>query len=198
MNDPRHRPGPTQPWPPAQPDQAQYPHAQHPQAQHPQAQHPQRPHHPHPQQQAFHAWPHGAPAAPRASHGLDDKTTGSLAHLCFFVFPIVGPLLLALSSTRGQPSRQMASQAAAMQIVSYVGMVVAYVVLIVAVGVLAHGMGGREVERLAPVLFSIPLGVSGLLWILGLWGSIVGAAAASRGVVWRVPLFGRLADAVLS
>ena len=142
-------------------------------------------------------WPGAAPRGSAGPLGLDDKATGALAHLCFFIVPVVGPVLIALMSPRGHASRQMASQAAAVQIASYVGIVVSYVSSMIAVGVLAHSMTGREVERLAPMLALLPLLVMGLAWLLGLWGSIAGASAANRGVVWRLPLLGRLAEAVL-
>lgn len=129
--------------------------------------------------------------------GLDEQTAGTVAHLCFFLFPVAGPLAIALTSARGTASRQMASQAAAVQIATYVGMFVSYVVMMIVMGVLMHAMRGDHLERLAMALFALPLLVLVVIWLLGLWGSVAGASAANRGVVWRMPLLGRAADAVL-
>lgn len=120
--------------------------------------------------------------------------TASVAHLSFFLMPIVVPLLLFVVSDGKPFVRRAAAQALGAQLASY-----ALLVLLPVLWVLTSVLVATQAERVREVdapwimlgAFS-PVLVMGLMFVVGAALAIVGAVRAHAGVEWRVPLLGGL------
>ncbi len=121
-------------------------------------------------------------------------TNALLAHLSFFLIPVLVPALFVATTPKGEFTRRVAAQALATQGLTYAFVVALAILTSIGFVVLQLSLDPRTAKDIVPFLVVVPALAMFLPWVLGLWGSIAGAMAAHRGVVWRLPLFGGLAE----
>jgi uncharacterized Tic20 family protein len=116
-----------------------------------------------------------------------------LAHLGFFVFPILAPALVFALASDKPHAKKCAAQAAALQLGIY-GSFLVYPLMIVAMIFVSVGDSRSKPpdEGLLRLLMVAPWLLIGLAWALGILFTIWGAMQAHDGKVWRIPLFGGL------
>ncbi len=150
----------------------------------------------HQQQPPFQRFPQGPAGPPANPLGLDERTAASFAHLAFFVLPLLGPALILASSNKGQLSRYAAAHALVLQVTIYVCAFVGPLIGGIAFWLLVVSAHRRDAEHFAVGMQFVPLLLMLLPWILGVWGSVSAAIDAKHGIVWRMPLLGRIADRI--
>ena len=144
------------------------------------------------------AWPQPAPgqqAWPQqpwsAGPSDGDRSTAVLAHLAFFLIPVVGPGFVYLSA-KAPFVRHAAAQAATLQAMSFGAAFVlplAFAVLRIVWALSAQRRADSE------WLMSVSIGLYvlvPLLFVLGAILAVVAASAAHKGRAWQLPLIGGL------
>jgi uncharacterized Tic20 family protein len=156
---------------------------------------------PHPA--AGQPWPHPAAGQPwshpaagqQAQLGSGpsegDRSTAVLAHLAFFLVPVVGPGLVYLSA-KVPFVRHAAAQAATLQAMSF-GAAFVLPLLFAVVRIVWALSAQRRADSQWLMAVSIGLYVLvPLLFLLGAILAVVAASAVHKGKAWQLPLIGGL------